>query len=77
MKLFVTKSCPKCEIVKRRLAEMDPAERPDIDILDMGTAEGLALAAYYEITLKTAPILLDDRVRIISDLDKILAEVGA
>lgn len=69
--LSVNKNCYKCELVKRTLAEADPEMQPDVEIIDVASTDGLALAAYSELVHLGVPILIDDRPRIVVDVDQI------
>ncbi|MGD1060870.1 MAG: hypothetical protein ABR879_05385 [Methanomassiliicoccales archaeon] len=51
--LFTKPGCEKCEYVKERIPP-----KVDVTIYDMGSADGLAEGAFYELLHKNVPILV-------------------
>jgi predicted thioredoxin/glutaredoxin len=74
MKLFVSKGCPECMLVKDRLQRTGNPK--GVEVFDTSTADGLAEAAYHELTLLKVPVLLTDEGAVIKDLDSIVWAVG-
>jgi len=55
MKLFVTSTCPDCEVIKNYINRTQAA----VEIHDIGTADGLAEWSYIGLEVYTAPVLVE------------------
>jgi glutaredoxin len=75
MKLFVTKNCPKCEMLKLWMDRNRASLRPEIEVVDIGTADGLAQAAYLGIVTMTAPVLVIDEPQVFTAVEEIQARM--
>ena len=54
MILFTTKTCPKCELVKKHITDWNAVE-----VMDIGTSDGMAEFLMCNIKTREVPILVD------------------
>jgi glutaredoxin len=71
LKLFTKDDCGKCDHVKERMPE-----GLKMKIINADTVDGLAEAAFYEITEETFPVLVADG-KVITGAIPILEELNA
>ncbi|OPY31324.1 MAG: hypothetical protein A4E32_01777 [Methanomassiliicoccales archaeon PtaU1.Bin124] len=54
MILFTTRTCPKCEVVKKHISDWS-----NVTVMDIGTPDGMAEYIMNDIRSREVPVLVD------------------